>query len=62
MTNLLKIIANALGFTKKEMEIRQTINELRSLSNRDLDDLGIARRNIEEIARSGSKNKGYYET
>lgn len=32
---------------------RNTVNELERMSNRELDDLGIARANIRAIARQG---------
>lgn len=33
---------------------RQTLNELRSLSTRELNDLGIAQGNVREIARASA--------
>ncbi len=36
-----------------EKEIRKAISELRNLSDRDLDDIGIARYEIEERVRFG---------
>ncbi|MET0600135.1 MAG: DUF1127 domain-containing protein [Mesorhizobium sp.] len=37
---------------RKWRRYRDTLNELNRLSNRELNDLGIARGNIEQIARS----------
>lgn len=55
MTNLLQAIDHVLGFSNEEKEIRRAIRELRALSDRDLDDLGFSRSNIEDAVRNGRK-------
>jgi uncharacterized protein YjiS (DUF1127 family) len=42
---------------KKEMEYRQTMYDLQRLTNRDLEDLGINRGEIEFIARNAAEKK-----
>ncbi|MCB1439807.1 MAG: DUF1127 domain-containing protein [Nitratireductor sp.] len=44
-----------LGKYKNWREYRRTVNELSSLSNRELDDLGIARGQIPFVARRATR-------
>jgi hypothetical protein len=55
MTNLLQMIDHILGFSNEEKEIRRAIRELRALSDRDLDDLGLSRSSIEAAVRNGRR-------
>lgn len=55
MTNLLQMIDHVLGFSNEEKAIHRAIRELRALSDRDLDDLGFSRNNIEDAVRNGRK-------
>ena len=48
MTNMLKTMAEAL---RRRRNINATITELHKLSDADLHDIGIARGNIETVAR-----------
>ncbi|MEM7288793.1 MAG: DUF1127 domain-containing protein [Pseudomonadota bacterium] len=43
---------NVIGSIKKWHNYRRTVNELSSLTNRELDDLGISRGDIPHVARS----------
>ena len=56
MTNLLQAIDHVLCFSNEEKEIRRAIRELRALSDRDLNDLGFSRSNIENVVRNGRKD------
>ena len=44
---------NVLGSYKKWRNYRRTFNELNALSNRELNDLGINRGDIDFLARNG---------
>lgn len=55
MISLIHLIDRFLGLSDKEKSVRQAINELNALSDRDLDDLGIARGNIANVVRNGRK-------
>ncbi|MEZ5536878.1 MAG: DUF1127 domain-containing protein [Thiolinea sp.] len=55
MFSLIKVVDKILGLSAKELEIRQAINELRALSDKDLSDLGLSRCNIEHAVRHGRK-------
>jgi len=48
MTNMVKAITEAL---RRRRNINNTIKELHSLSDLELNDIGIARANIEVVAR-----------
>ena len=48
MTNMIKAMAEAL---RRRRNINATINELHSLSDAELRDIGINRENIETVAR-----------
>ena len=48
MTNMITAISEAL---RRRRNINATINELHSLSDADLNDIGIRRENIETVAR-----------
>ncbi len=48
MTNMITAMAEAL---RRRRNINATINELHKLSDSDLHDIGIARGNIETVAR-----------
>ncbi len=48
MTNMITTMAEAL---RRRRNINATINELHKLSDADLHDIGIARGNIETVAR-----------
>ena len=48
MTNMITAIGEAL---RRRRNINATINELHSLSDADLNDIGIRRENIETVAR-----------
>lgn len=48
MTNMITSLAEAL---RRRRNINATINELHSLSDADLNDIGIRRENIETVAR-----------
>lgn len=48
MTNMIKTVAEAL---RRHRNINNTIKELHSLSDADLNDIGIHRGNIETVAR-----------
>jgi uncharacterized protein YjiS (DUF1127 family) len=54
---LLTLIANIQKAIKKYMEYRTTVYELNRLTDRDLNDLGIHRCDIEFIARKHSVAK-----
>jgi uncharacterized protein YjiS (DUF1127 family) len=54
---LITIFGAFTRWLKKEMEYRQTIYDLQRLSNRDLQDLGINRGDIEFIARNAANKK-----
>jgi uncharacterized protein YjiS (DUF1127 family) len=54
---LLSIIASVQKSFKRYLKYRQTMYELGRLTNRDLADLGIARGDIEYIARKHSMSK-----
>jgi uncharacterized protein YjiS (DUF1127 family) len=54
---LLTIIASVQKSFKRYFEYRKTMYELGRLTNRDLADLGIARGDIEYIARKHSMSK-----
>ena len=54
---MLALFGAALKWYKKEMEYRKTVYDLSLLTNRDLRDLGIARCDIEYVARSASEKK-----
>ena len=54
---LITIISTVTRWIKKEMEYRKTVYELGRLTSRDLRDLGIARCDIEYIARKHSMSK-----
>jgi uncharacterized protein YjiS (DUF1127 family) len=54
---LLTILANVQRYLKRYFEYRKTVYELNHLSTRDLADLGIARCDIEYIARKHSLSK-----
>ena len=41
---------------QRNAKIRRTVNELNSMSNRDLADIGISRYDIEKIAREAVTN------
>ncbi len=43
---------NMIGSFRKWRNYRRTVNELSSLSNRELDDLGINRGDISAVARN----------
>jgi len=48
MTNMVTAISEAL---RRRRNINATLNELHSLSDAELNDIGIARDNIETVAR-----------
>ena len=48
MTNMITSLAEAL---RRRRNINATINELHSLSDSELNDIGIRRENIETVAR-----------
>lgn len=48
MTNMLEAMTEAL---RRRRNINNTINELHSLTDAELHDIGIARSNIETVAR-----------
>lgn len=48
MTNMIKAMAEAI---RRHRNINNTINELHSLSDAELSDIGITRGNIETVAR-----------
>tara|TARA_R110000822_G_scaffold1963_2_gene9422 strand:- start:128 stop:319 length:192 start_codon:yes stop_codon:yes gene_type:complete len=48
MTNMITAISEAI---RRRRNINATINELHSLSDADLNDIGIRRENIETVAR-----------
>tara|TARA_R110000744_G_scaffold185894_1_gene305290 strand:- start:625 stop:819 length:195 start_codon:yes stop_codon:yes gene_type:complete len=48
MTNMIKTVAEAL---RRHRNINNTINELYSLSDAELKDIGVHRANIEKVAR-----------
>ena len=48
MTNMIKAMTEAL---RRRRNINATITELHSLSDADLNDIGIRRENIETVAR-----------
>ena len=48
MTNMITALAETL---RRRRNINATINELHSLSDADLNDIGIRRENIETVAR-----------
>lgn len=52
--SLIERVRNALGFTAEKMIRRKiyrtTLTELRSLGNRDLADLGLARSELQRVA------------
>ena len=54
---LITILGTISRWIKKEMEYRKTVYDLSLLTNRDLRDLGIARCDIEYVARSASEKK-----
>lgn len=54
---LITILANVQRYLKRYFEYRRTMYELGRLTNRDLADLGIARGDIEFIARKHSMSK-----
>lgn len=54
---LLTIMASVQRYVKRYFEYRRTMYELGRLTNRDLADLGIARGDIEFIARKHSMSK-----
>ena len=43
---------NVIGSFRKWRNYRRTVSELNALSNRELDDLGIARGDIPQVARN----------
>ncbi len=45
---------NIVGKFQKWRSYRRTVSELSKLSNRELDDLGISRYDIEQVARKVS--------
>jgi uncharacterized protein YjiS (DUF1127 family) len=49
MTNMIKAISETM---RRRRNMNRTINELHSLSDAELRDIGIARGNIEQIAQS----------
>jgi len=54
---LITILASIQRYLKRYFEYRRTMYELGRLTNRDLADLGIARGDIEYIARKHSMSK-----
>ncbi|MDJ0612747.1 MAG: DUF1127 domain-containing protein [Rhizobiaceae bacterium] len=46
---------NMIGSFRKWRNYRRTVSELSALSNRELDDLGIIRGDINYIARSSTR-------
>lgn len=52
------ILARLRTFWQVRQEYRRTVFELNSCSNRELDDLGIARCDIPEIAREAVAKRG----
>lgn len=46
-------------FIKNAVEERKTYNELNRLSNRDLNDIGIARSDIKNIARQTRHSEAF---
>ena len=54
---LLTLVATVQRYLKRYFEYRKTVYELNHLSTRDLADLGIARCDIEYIARKHSLSK-----
>ena len=45
-----------MGSYRQWRNYRRTVNELSALTGRELNDLGIARGDIERIARGGKRN------
>lgn len=54
---LITLFGTISRWIKKEMEYRKTVYDLSLLTNRDLHDLGIARCDIEFVARNASEKK-----
>jgi uncharacterized protein YjiS (DUF1127 family) len=54
---LITLFGTISRWIKKEMEYRKTVYDLSLLTNRDLRDLGIARCDIEFVARNASEKK-----
>lgn len=54
---LLTLVATVQRYLKRYFEYRKTVYELNRLTTRDLADLGIARCDIEYIARKHSMSK-----
>jgi uncharacterized protein YjiS (DUF1127 family) len=55
---LMTLISSIYRTYKRWIEYRTTVYELNRLSNRDLEDLGISRCDIEFIARKHSRSFG----
>lgn len=59
MFSALKAVGHLLGLDPEEAKIRQAIRELRSLSDKELNDLGLSRGEITYVARNGRKGMDY---
>ena len=55
MSKVLKLFRNAVFLNKEEIEIRQAIKELRSMNDRELTELGLARTDIKAAVRKKNK-------
>jgi len=62
MINTIDLFSKVTGLNKVEKEIRQAITELKAYSDRELQDIGIARGDIEYIVRHGANDDVRKET
>ena len=57
MSNVLKMFGSMVGLTEEKKKIRQAIKELNALDDRELNDLGLSRGNIESVVRYGRQGE-----
>lgn len=53
---LRQILKNAVDAHKERQNIRQSINELHALTDRELNDMGISRCDIPRVVMKGTKH------